>query len=465
MREGGSPMAEPNTAETVQTDDMVDAGVHNYTTADGYIAPSDPLLQERLSWFQDQKLALMMHWGPYSQLGLVESWALSDEDADWSRDGVDWTTDSERFKSEYRGLGKTFNPVRFQPELWADLAQEGGFRYLVFTTKHHDGFCMFDSQFSDYRVTSPDCPFHTHPDADICKRLFDAFRARGLGIAAYFSKADWHTPTYWDTQGRTRRGPSSDPRQDPVRWESFVQFTHNQVLELVARYGKLDVLWFDAGWVCRQNGQDIRIEELMDKARGIQPWLLSADRTCGGICENYVTPEQCVPDAPLGVPWESCVTMGTSFSFAYEDTYKSPRALVHLLLDIVSKGGNLALNVGPQPDGRLPRGAIAGIKGLGAWLRVQGEGIYGTRPVAPYRTGPFALTQKGDATYVYVLHPQPGEGTPLTGRVVLPVRRTISQVVSLATGEALPFVPTAEGIAIDLPPQDDTILADGYKLT
>ncbi len=258
-----------------------------------------------------------------------------------------------------------------EPDTWAALAKEGGFRYLVFTTKHHDGFCMWDTKLSDYRITAPDCPFHTHPNADIAGRLFDAFRREGLGIAAYFSKADWHTDTYWAGGAlgqKTRRGPLYDPKADPARWEAFVRFTQDQVLELATRYGRLDVLWFDAGWVRATNGQDIRIEEMMEKVRRAQPWVLSADRTCGGVCENYVTPEQCVPSKPLGIPWESCVTMGRSFSYAFDDEYKSVRELIHLLLDIVAKGGNLALNVGPQPDGRLPRRAIERIRGMGEWL-------------------------------------------------------------------------------------------------
>ncbi len=448
-----------------QQAEVVEQGVHNYSTADQYIAPTDPVLRERLEWFQDQKLALMMHWGAYSQLGLVESWALNDADAEWSRNGVDWDVDGETFKRQYRNLNKTFNPVRFQPEKWAELAKEGGFRYLVFTTKHHDGFCMYDSQYSDYKVTAPDCPFHTHPKADICANLFEAFRRQGLGIAAYFSKADWHVPSYW-AQDTPRgsfmwRGPAYDPATNPERWEEFVQFTHNQVMELVSNYGKIDVLWFDAGWVCRQSGQDIRIEELMEKARAVQPWVLSADRTCGGICENYVTPEQCVPEKPLGIPWESCVTMGTSFSYAYDDNYKSVRQLVHLLLDIVSKGGNLALNVGPQPDGRLSRNAIDRIKGLGAWLKLYGEGVYGTRVCAPYRVGQCAFTQKAGRVYAFYLH---DEGVAVPECVEIPYAGKVSRVIDLASGEELAFERQGQGIAVKLPVRDQAPVAEGFRL-
>lgn len=341
--------------------EAVVAGVHNYSREESYVTPSDPRVLKKLEWFKDQKLGLMMHWGPYSQLGIVESWALSDGDADWSRHEIDWEVTGEEFKKEYFALNKTFNPLRFEPEKWADLAKEAGMKYLLFTTKHHDGFCMWDSKYSDYKTTAPDCPFHTHKYADICAHLFESFRKRGVGIVAYFSKADWHVDSYWknDTaRGNFKyRGPSYNPKENPEEWERFVTFTQNQIRELGTNYGKLDAMWFDAGWVCPQSGQDIRLGEIIEEIRKVQPGMLCADRTVGGPYENYVTPEQCVPEKPLSIPWESCITLGTSFSFKYEDEYKSPRQVICLLVDIVVKGGNLAINVGPQPDGRIPAGA------------------------------------------------------------------------------------------------------------
>ena len=136
-------------------EDMVVDGVHNYSTEEAYVWPTDPKVLKKLEWFRDQKLGLMMHWGPYSQLGVVESWALSDGDADWSRDGIDWEVTGEEFKEEYFGLNRTFNPLRFEPEKWADLAKEAGMRYVLFTTKHHDGFCMWDTHYSDYKIILP----------------------------------------------------------------------------------------------------------------------------------------------------------------------------------------------------------------------------------------------------------------------------------------------------------------------
>lgn len=429
-------------------------GVHNYSAESEYIWPKDPAVLKQLEWFRDQKLALMMHWGPYSQMGVVESWALSDEDADWSRNCIDWEIDAAGFKKQYFDLNKTFNPVRFQPDLWAELAADAGFRYLVFTTKHHDGFCMWDSEYSDYKTTSPDCPFHTHQYADICGHLFEAMRKKGLGIAAYFSKADWHIPSYWNEKYErgsfTWRGPSYDPKKRPEVWEEFKKFTRNQIVELASKYGKLDILWFDAGWVCAENGQDIELGSIIDQIRQFQPWVLSADRTVGGAYENYITPEQCVPDQPLMVPWESCITMATSFSFKYEDVYKTPREIACLLVDIIAKGGNLALNVGPQPDGRLPEGAIKTMKGLGEWLRQYGEAVYGTRICAPYKKDGVAFTQKEAEKLVYAFRMYPTLTEVVEEKLLIPYAEEIEGMELIGAAEAVVYQKVQDGYEVTL---------------
>lgn len=437
--------------------EAVVAGVHNYSREKAYVWPGDKRVLKKLEWFRDQKLGLMMHWGPYSQLGIVESWALSDADADWSRDGIDWEVTGEEFKKEYFALNKTFNPIRFEPEKWADLAKEAGMKYLLFTTKHHDGFCMWDSQYSDYKVTAPDCPFHTHKYADICAHLFESFRKRGLGIAAYFSKADWHVDSYWkeDTpKGKFKsRGPSYNPAENPQEWERFVTFTHNQIRELATGYGRLDAMWFDAGWVCERAGQDIRLGEIIEEVRKVQPGMLCADRTIGGPYENYVTPEQCVPEEPLSIPWESCITLGTSFSFRYEDHYKSPREVINLLIDIVVKGGNLAINVGPQPDGRLPEGAIRTLKGMGEWLKVYGEALYGTRVCAPYKVGNMGFTRKNDT--VYALEVFPHETDPVENTVWIPYKGKADRITALDGTEILSYTREEGGYRVVLPESHD----------
>ncbi|TSB46023.1 alpha-L-fucosidase [Alkalicoccobacillus porphyridii] len=431
-------------------------GVHNYSNEETYIEPKEDILKQQLEWFKDQKLGLMMHWGPYSQLGVVESWALSDEDGDWSREDIDWETDSKTFKQQYVDLNKSFNPVRFQPEQWAELASENGFKYLVFTTKHHDGYAMWDTKTTDYKTTGKDSPFCFHRYADICRHLFDAFRAKGLGISAYFSKADWHVPSYWapdmEKGEQMWRGPSYNPDEYPELWEEFVQFTHEQMRELLTDYGRIEVLWLDAGWVSTKNNQDIRLGELIEEARERQPWLLSADRTVGGPYENIITPEQMVPKEPIHVPWESCITMGSAFSFRFEDDYKSGRELVHLLIEVVSKGGNLALNVAPQPDGRLPRGAIKGMKELGTWLNEYGEAIYETRPIAPYFQENIAFTKKVDTVYCFYLLKE----NEAVSTITIPYEEEVHNIEWMHNDTSVPFRKSSLGIEIESPKLEST---------
>ena len=432
--------------------DAIIRGMHGCSREDTYQWPEEPAVRQKLEWFQDQKLALMMHFGIYSQLGICESWPLSDGDADWSRAGIDWETDGETFRQQYRNLNRSFNPVRLQPEKWAEIAVRDGFRYLLFTTKHHDGFCLFDTKYTDYKSTAPDCPFHTHRYADIVRSVFDAFRARGLGIAAYFSKPDWHCPWYW-AEGMEKpvafdRNPTYSPAEHPDVWEKFVQFTHGQMMELVRDYGPLDVLWLDGGQVGPQNGQDIRLSAFMKEARRIQPGLLVADRTIGGPNENYITPEQSVPDHPIRVPWESCVTLGGSFAYSYTPDWKTPRQVIHLLIDIVCRGGNLALNIPPQPDGRLPADGVKILDALGGWLRQNGEAIYETRMADPNESGIYAFTRKGTVHYALLRLP---EGTPLPPAFVIPWPHPVRQLTLLSPETELSFQRTAEGLQVQLP--------------
>lgn len=432
--------------------DAIIHGMHGCSREEEYICPSDPLVRQKLEWFQDQKLALMMHFGIYSELGICESWPLSDGDAEWSRKDIDWETDGKAFRTQYEGLKKSFNPVRFQPEKWADMAMRNGFKYLIFTTKHHDGFCLFDTKYTDYKVTSPDCPFHTHPHADIVKAVFNAFREKGLGIAAYFSKPDWHCPWYW-AEGMEKpvaydRNPTYDPREHPELWEKFVRFTHNQMMELVQDYGPLDILWLDGGQVGPQNGQDIRLTEFMTEARKICPGLLSADRTIGGPNENYITPEQSIPASPIRVPWESCVTVGTAFSYRYDEEYKTSRQLVHLLIDVVCRGGNLALNIAPQPDGRLPAPAVRAVDGLGAWLHDCGEAIYGARLSDPNEQGITAFTRKGEVHYALIRLP---EGQKLENTLLIPWKNKTEKLTLLGLDAPLHFQQTEQGLLVHLP--------------
>ena len=432
--------------------DMIQQGVHGCSEEAHYVRPQDPLIRERLEWFQDQKLALMMHFGPYSQMGIDASWALSDGDAVWSRDIVDWETDSAVFRKQYVDLNKSFNPICFNPDEWAEIAAENGFKYLIFTTKHHDGFCMYDSKYTDYKITAEDCPFHTHKYANFVREVFDAFRKKDIAIGAYFSKPDWHCPWYW-AEGMEHpvaygRNPTYNPAEHPEIWEKFTEFTHNQIMELMEDYGRIDILWLDGGQVNPANGQDIHLSRVIEKARKIQPWLITADRTVGGENENYITPEQSIPDHPIRVPWESCVTVGALWAYHYTDTYKSSRTLVHMLIQVVSRGGNLALNIGPQPNGKLPAEAVREIRGMGAWLRANGEAIYGTRAAEITQIGNVFFTQKGNALYALVPlseEEEPGE------TLRIPLKKEVNSVTYLESGEKLPFEKKDDGLSITLP--------------
>lgn len=433
-----------------------------HTEESRYMPPQEEAVKAALERFEDQKLGFMVHWGPYSQVGVYESWPLVDEDEKWSREDCDWVKNGEELRRLYFDLNRSFNPLRFKPEDWAQFALGAGFRYLIFTTKHHDGFCMYNTRETDYKVTDPACPFSSHPNANIAKLLFDAFRAKGLDINAYFSKPDWHCPWYWSPKGEKPighdRNPNYDLEQHRDLWQEFTRFVHAQMLELVRDLGPLQALWLDGGQVRPDNGQDIRMQDLAQAARAHTPGLLIADRTVGGPYENFITPEQQLPDHRLGVPWESCITIGTGFSYRYDDEYKSPRELVHLLLRVVSRGGNLALNLGAQPDGRLPKNGMKAALGLGKWLQENGEMIYATRACAPFEgeallnavSRPYALTQAKDGKTLYLaLLLQ--EGDQARGSLLIKGLKPGSSACLLNSGVTLPVSEDPQGCLIELP--------------
>ena len=446
---------------------IIEQGIHNYTDPHDYVVPKEKAVQEHIDYFMGLKLGLMMHWAPGCQLGTFESWPLSDGDASWSQQDVDWT-DIETFKEQYIHANHTFNPVKFRPDKWATLAKECGFKYLLFTTKHHDGFCMYDTQTTDYKITDPSCPFYTHPYADIVGSLYKAFRKEGLAISTYFSKPDWHSDYYWHKAFGTAptRDVNYDVSEYPELWEKFVAYTHEQITELCSNYGQIDVLWLDGGWVNPHNqGQDIHLDELVSKLRATtQPHLIVCDRTVGGEFENIITPEKTVPETALPIPWETCATLGQKFSFHYTDQFKSGHDLVHLLLDIVCKGGNLALNVAPQPDGALPAPAIASMKQLGAWLQIFGEGIYNTHIVAPYFQDNMKYTAKDNMLYTFYLYEDELPQIPDT--LQFEVHQPISEIRSLRTQKSLPFVQEGDCITLDTKalPMEDAFYAEGFIL-
>jgi len=434
-----------------------------------YEPPTDPLVQAKLAEWQDLKFGLLMHWGAYSQWGIVESWSLCGEDEGWCQRPID---DYPEYQRQYEALPATFNPVNFEPERWAAAARDAGMKYVVFTTKHHDGFCMFDTQLTDYKITGPDTAFRDHPKADVAKHVFDAFRAEGLWAGAYFSKPDWHHDSYWWPRfPAPDRNPNYDISRYPERWEDFVQFTHGQIEELMTRYGEIDILWLDGGWVQemtdeevagyrerpgwpkqRVQSQDIRMDELAAMARRHQPGLIVVDRAVPGPNQNYLTPENRVPERELPFPWESCIISGGGWAHTPGAEYMSPREGVHLLVDIVAKGGNLLLNVAPTPDGRWQDGAYELLAGMGDWMEVNAAAIYGSRARAPYKQDKVAVVDGADgAVYAIVLAAE-GERRPPAQVLVPGVEPAASaEVTMLGADGALDWHPAAGGVVVELP--------------
>ncbi len=387
--------------------------------AQTYQPPGDTKVIAKLSQWGDKKFGLFMHWGIYSIPGIVESWSINSEDASWiPRDS---TKNYEDYKRWYFNLSKQFNPVNFAPKIWASHAKKAGMQYVVFTTKHHDGFSMFDTKQSDYKITGKDVPFSANSKANITKEVFSAFREEGFMIGAYFSKPDWHNENYWWLRYATPdRNNNYDIRLHPDRWKKFKQFTYNQLEELMSDYGSVDILWLDGGWVRPKAtinaevlswgapipawDQDIEMSSIAKMARAKQPGLIMVDRTVHGEYENYQTPEQRIPDKPLDYPWETCMTMGDAWGYVPNDNYKSTNTLVHLLIDIVAKGGNFLLDVGPKPDGTFPEVALQRLTEMGNWMDINNEAIYNSKPIAPYKTDNVCFTQhKNGSTYALFL--------------------------------------------------------------
>ncbi|MCC9077486.1 alpha-L-fucosidase [Litorilinea aerophila] len=323
---------------------------------------------ERLAWFQDQALGLFIHWSVDVQLGSVISHSLVGASPDYCH----------RYFNE---LPRTFNPTRFDPDEWARLAKVAGMRYVVFTTKHHNGFCMFETQTTDFNVLNT--PF----GRDVTREVVEAFRRWGIAIGFYFSPDD-----FWmlHRQGHeiSRDSVEADPRHNP----ELMAHNQAQVRELLTQYGPVDVIFFDG-----------QAEGLKQLAWELQPDIVV---TRGDLA----TPEQHIPDQAIPGPWEACFTLGTQWAYKpTNEVYKSGTQLIQMLIETRAKGGNLLLNVGPKPDGTLPVEQEARIQEMGLWLFVNGEAIYQVRPYNPIRetltldhTAWYTQARDGSAIYAII---------------------------------------------------------------
>ena len=398
-------------------------GVHPQSKE--YEWPKDEKVLEKLDQWQDLKFGMIIHWGLYAVPGIIESWELCSEDWINRPDSMTYN----QFKEWYWGLKDEFNPVDFNPEQWAQAADDAGMKYVVFTTKHHDGFNLFDTQQTDYKITNG--PFANNPKANVAKYVFSAFREKGFKIGAYFSKPDWHSQYFWwDKYATPNRNVNYDIRKFPERWQQFKDFSYNQISELMHDYGKIDILWLDGGWVRPREtvndevlswgapipdwDQQIDMPKIADMAREAQPGLLIVDRTVHGPYENYQTPERSIPAEQLPYPWESCITLGNNWGFVPGESYKTPANVIHDLIEIVAKGGSLLLGIGPKPDGTLDEEAVSRLADIGAWMDGNGQAIYNTRITEKYQDGEVFFTQgKEDTRYALVRLPE-GDPVPST---------------------------------------------------
>jgi alpha-L-fucosidase len=428
-----------------------------------YEWPQDSLVKQKLEKWRNQKFGMIIHWGLYAVPGIVESWSICNED--WiSRDS---TIKYENYKNWYWGLKKDFNPAKFNPEQWAHAAKDAGMKYLVFTTKHHDGFCMFDTKETDFKITNG--PFAKNEKSNVSKYVFDAFRKEGLMIGAYFSKPDWHSENYWWPMYATHnRNNNYDIRKFPWRWENFKKYTYNQISELMHDYGSMDILWLDGGWVRPLEtvndevkswgaeipawSQNIDMPKIATMARKAQPGLLIVDRTVHGSNENYRTPEQNIPATKLDYPWESCITLGGAWGYVPNENFKTATVVIHKLVEIVAKGGSLLLGIGPKADGTLPTEVVARLEEIGRWLKINGTAIYNTRTAEHYSEQNIFFTKsKVDNTYFAIACLKENATIPSTVEWTINIPAKNSKMICLQTGKTVKWIAENNKVVVNIP--------------
>lgn len=420
--------------------------VHEQSSEDGYEWPTDKQVLNKLDQWQDQKFGVLMHWGLYSIPGIVESWSICSEDVDWiSRKKHHLPYDD--YKKWYWGLKDEFNPTKFDPDQWADMMQDAGVKYMIFTTKHHDGFCMYDSKFTDFSIAHGEA-FKNNPKRDIARYVFDAFRKKNFMIGCYFSKPDWHCPWFWSPEYATAtRSINYKKERHPEWWSNYQKFTQNQLGELTTDYGKLDILWLDGGWV---TGEEVGLDSILVEARKRNPGLISVDRAIKGRNENYQTPERGIPDHQLSYPWESCITLSWDWGWTPNAPYKSAQWIINTLAEITAKGGCFALGIGPDQYGQFDKAVADRLHVVGEWLRKNGKAIYGTRNAKVYHDGNVWFTSSKDHKTTYAIYALPdNEKLPQTVEWTGNVPR--KSIKLLATGKSLKFTKKDGRVKVVLP--------------
>jgi alpha-L-fucosidase len=331
----------------------------------------------RLQWWREARFGLFIHWGLYAVP--AGEWNGKTNYAEWIRNNAQIPL------AEYDKLVQMFDPTEFNADEWVRMAKEAGMKYIVITSKHHDGFCLFDSRFTDFDVMST--PFKR----DILKELSEACRKQGIKLGFYYSIMDWHHPDYLP-----RRDWEKDRPTAGANFDRYVQYMKNELKELLTNYGPIGVLWFDGEWEATWNEKYGR--ELYEYVRSLQPDIIINNRVGAsrsgmeGFSQgkesagDFGTPEQQIPATGLpGLDWETCMTMNDNWGYnSHDSNWKSAKDLTQMLVDIASKGGNFLLNDGPRADGQFPPLSTTCLAEIGAWLRMNGESIYGTQ-ASPFK--------------------------------------------------------------------------------
>lgn len=416
--------------------------VHQQSNTEDYVWPTDPQVLTKLKHWQDQKFGVLMHWGLYSVPGIVESWSICSED--WIVRERKPTYEED--KAWYWSQKDSLNPVNFDPSKWADVMKKAGMKYMIFTTKHHDGFCMFDTKYTDFSIAHG--PFGKDPRHNIAKEVFNAYRNKGFMIGCYFSKPDWHSKWFWNPYYATpNRRINYKKQQHPDWWQNYRKFTQNQLNELTTNYGNIDILWLDGGWI---TGEEIGLDTILVDARKRNPGMISVDRTIRGKNENYQTPEQGIPAKQLDIPWESCITLSHAWGWTPNAKFKSPNKVIGILSEIVAKGGCLALGVGPKADGTLQPEVVKNLLQIGNWLNKNGQAIYSTVNTAHYNDGKVWFTADKNGKTLYAIYAlEDGEKTPKT--ITWTENKPKGKLILLQNGKSVKYTVKGNQVTVTLP--------------
>ncbi len=326
---------------------------------------------ERMAWWGEARFGLFIHWGPVSLKGTEIGWSRGGERRGYG------STGNQVPAEVYDNLYQEFNPTNFNAREWVAIAKAAGMKYLVFTSRHHDGFSMFDTKANDHKITNPQSPFRR----DVVKELADACHEAGLRFGLYYSQPNWQHPDAFT----------------PDRHDRYLAYLKQQVTELCSKYGRLDILWFDG---LAKSAKDYDGEGLVKIIRGLQPMIVINNRT--GLPEDHDTPEQRVGKYQDNRPWESCITICRQWAWKPDDDMKSLQECLRTLVLCAGGDGNLLFNVGPMPDGRIEPRQVERLKEMGAWLVKNGESIYGTRGGPWKPTKAIASTRKGNTIFLHV---------------------------------------------------------------